>query len=77
MSVAVDRFYDPSTAQFLSIDPDLPETGQPDAYTADDPLNSTDPLGLKGGPGPGIADILHYGCSRTLTAGRAGQRTEK
>jgi RHS repeat-associated protein len=42
----VGRYYDPSTAQFLSIDPDVAETGQPYAYTADDPLNSTDPLGL-------------------------------
>lgn len=42
----VDRYYDPATAQFLSVDPDVAETGQPYAYTADDPLNSTDRLGL-------------------------------
>jgi RHS repeat-associated protein len=42
----VGRYYDPSTDQFLSIDPDVAETGQPYAYTADDPLNATDPLGL-------------------------------
>lgn len=42
----IDRYYDPATAQFLSIDPDVAETGQPYAYTADDPLNATDPLGL-------------------------------
>jgi hypothetical protein len=28
------------------VDPDLPETGQPYAFTNDDPLNLTDPLGL-------------------------------
>ena len=44
----VDRYYDPSTGQFLSVDPDLVETGQPYAFTIDDPLNATDPLGLSG-----------------------------
>ncbi len=42
----IDRYYDPSTDQFLSVDPDLAETGQPYAFTGDDPLNATDPLGL-------------------------------
>ena len=28
------------------MDPDLAETGQPYAFTGDDPLNATDPLGL-------------------------------
>jgi hypothetical protein len=46
----VDRYYDPSTDQFLSVDPDLAETGQPYAFTGDDPLNATDPLGLSPGP---------------------------
>jgi uncharacterized protein RhaS with RHS repeats len=44
----VDRYYDPSTDQFLSVDPLLALTGQPYAFTADDPLNETDPLGLDG-----------------------------
>jgi RHS repeat-associated protein len=43
----INRYYDPSTAQFISIDPEVAETGQPYAYTADDPLNRTDPLGLE------------------------------
>jgi hypothetical protein len=34
----------------LSVDPDLAETGQPYAFTGDDPLNATDPLGLASGP---------------------------
>jgi hypothetical protein len=42
----VNRYYDPSAGQFLSVDPDVAETGQPYAYTEDDPLNKTDPLGL-------------------------------
>jgi hypothetical protein len=42
----VDRYYDTATEQFLSIDPDVAETGEPYAYTGDDPLNAADPLGL-------------------------------
>ena len=33
----VHRYYDPATGQFVSVDPDLMETGQPYAYTGDDP----------------------------------------
>lgn len=40
------RYYDPTTAQFLSVDPDLPQTGQPYSYAGDDPLNRSDPSGL-------------------------------
>jgi hypothetical protein len=38
------------------VDPDVAETGQPYAFTGDDPLNSTDPLGLSA-PSP---DVLAY-----------------
>ena len=46
----VNRYYDPSTDQFLSVDPAVATTGQPYTFTGDDPLNATDPLGLQGGP---------------------------
>jgi hypothetical protein len=42
----VGRYYDPATGQFLSVDPEVAETGQPYAYTGDDPVNGVDPLGL-------------------------------
>jgi hypothetical protein len=42
----VNRYYDPATGQFLSVDPDVAETGQPYAYTDDDPVNAIDPDGL-------------------------------
>ncbi len=42
----INRYYTPTTDQFLSVDPDLQQTGQPYAFTGDDPLNMTDPLGL-------------------------------
>jgi RHS repeat-associated protein len=40
-----DRVYDPTTAQFLTIDPALPTTNEPYTYTNDNPLNSEDPTG--------------------------------
>jgi RHS repeat-associated protein len=42
----VNRYYDPTTGEFLSVDPDVRETGEPYAYTNDDPVNAEDPLGL-------------------------------
>jgi hypothetical protein len=47
---AINRYYDPTTDQFLSIDPKVAQTDQPYVFTNDDPLNSADPLGLSGGP---------------------------
>ena len=44
----VNRYYDPGTGQFLTVDPLVQETGQPYAYTGDDPVNGADPLGLWG-----------------------------
>jgi RHS repeat-associated protein len=44
----IDRYYDPTTDQFWSVDPEVAETGQPYAFTGDNPVNSTDPLGLHG-----------------------------
>ena len=40
------RYYDPSTAQFLSRDPAVAATRDPYGYVADNPLNGTDPAGL-------------------------------
>jgi hypothetical protein len=42
----INRYYDPATDEFLSIDPDLATTNQPYVFTNDDPLNAEDPLGL-------------------------------
>jgi len=41
----IDRYYDPATGQFLSVDPDVAQTDQPYAYTEGDPVNETDPSG--------------------------------
>jgi RHS repeat-associated protein len=39
------RYYDPSTGQFLSVDPLVDVTGQPYAYAGGDPVNRSDPRG--------------------------------
>lgn len=48
----LNRWYDPSTAQFLSVDPLLELTSQPYSYANDDPINITDPNGKCGGGCP-------------------------
>jgi RHS repeat-associated protein len=40
------RVYDPATAQFLSVDPAVAETGEPYGYAAENPVNKVDPSGL-------------------------------
>lgn len=42
------RTYDPSTAQFLSVDPFLALTWEPYSYAEDDPINKADPSGRCG-----------------------------
>ncbi len=41
-----NRYYDPQTAQFLSMDPMDGTTNEPFSFAADDPINQSDPLGL-------------------------------
>jgi RHS repeat-associated protein len=52
------RFYDPSTAQFLTKDPLADLTGSPYGYAAANPLRYVDPSGMAcvgaGGSGPGV-----------------------
>jgi len=40
------RYYDPATAQFLSVDPLVQSTGQPYSYGNGNPVNHVDPSGL-------------------------------
>jgi RHS repeat-associated protein len=42
----INRYYDPAMGQFVSVDPEVLETGQPYSYATDDPVNVTDPSGL-------------------------------
>jgi hypothetical protein len=41
----INRYYDPTTDQFLSVDPKVSQTDQPYVFAGDSPLNATDPLG--------------------------------
>jgi RHS repeat-associated protein len=54
-----NRWYDPVTAQFLTIDPAVTQTQAPYTYTSDNPLNATDPSGLmlEGVDGGAVAAI--------------------
>ena len=44
----VGRYYDPATGQFITVDPLVDETVQPYAYAFGNPVDGTDPLGLRG-----------------------------
>ncbi len=50
MPVTIDtvlaRYYDPSTGQFLTVDPAVSATREPYGYVGGDPLNLADPRGL-------------------------------
>jgi RHS repeat-associated protein len=43
---SINRYYAPSTGQFLSVDPLDAMTGQPYGYSDEDPVNGSDPTGL-------------------------------
>jgi RHS repeat-associated protein len=45
----IGRYYDPVTAQFVSVDPAVAVTGEPYGFAGDDPANESDPSGLGGG----------------------------
>lgn len=40
------RYYDPTTAQFITVDPAFTTTLAPYSYASDNPINMVDPLGL-------------------------------
>ena len=48
LSYLINRYYDPTTGQFISVDPLVTITGLPFAYANDNPINDTDSLGLWG-----------------------------
>jgi RHS repeat-associated protein len=49
----INRYYDPATQQFLSVDPKVAATGEPYVFTGNDPLNGADPLGTMVNQGNG------------------------
>ena len=65
----IGRYYDPATGQFLSVDPLVAETGQPYAYAGSDPVNESDPNGLKGSGRPNPVTLECGGSSGSTAAG--------
>ncbi|MEO6701359.1 MAG: RHS repeat-associated core domain-containing protein, partial [Jatrophihabitantaceae bacterium] len=59
------RYYDPSTAQFITVDPALASTGMPYSYVNDNPQNGTDHTGLWFG----IDDLVASGVGALVGAG--------
>ena len=45
LTYLINRYYEPSTGQFISVDPLVIQTAQPYAYTGGDPVNLSDPSG--------------------------------
>jgi RHS repeat-associated protein len=41
----INRYYDPATGQFISVDPDLSQTVQPYGYASGNPVSEADPTG--------------------------------
>jgi RHS repeat-associated protein len=76
----VNRFYDPGTGQFVSVDPLVDVTGQPYAYTGDDPVNESDPTGLAANPactGGGPIGATPAQDRRLCTGSQQARQTEQ
>ncbi|MGH3733684.1 MAG: RHS repeat-associated core domain-containing protein [Acidimicrobiales bacterium] len=68
----INRYYDPGTDQFLSIDSEVAISDEPYTYVNDDPLNFTDPLGLKlAGSGSESCEgtAAHLSCNGASSSG--------
>jgi RHS repeat-associated protein len=75
----IGRYYDPTTGQFLSVDPEVQQTRQAYLYVGDDPVNVSDLLGLA--PScewwnlvcqvAAVADLLAQGGQGVLSGGGA------
>ena len=72
----INRYYDPATGQFISVDPEVNITGQPYAYVSGDPMNTTDPDGTGAysyyfdlgnlGSATDVASFVHSHCSEVF-----------
>ncbi len=76
----INRYYDPTTAQFITQDPLVPVTGQPYQYAGDDPVNSSDPTGLGAGISAGTICGEHGSqssqCKNALKSAKQNMRQE-
>ena len=67
MESVLNRYYDPSTDSFISVDPMVQETDQPYVFVNDDPLNNDDPLGLYASSGNGQSAFVTTTSGKTKT----------
>ena len=75
----INRYYDPATAQFISLDPLLAQTLQPYAYADGDPVNATDPSGESLPPAGGSHDpcgVSQSSCNPSSNPGSNGGVTK-
>jgi RHS repeat-associated protein len=61
LNYMINRYYESSAGQFLSVDPAVVTTGTPYTYAGSDPINDTDPLGLES-----LSQFLHF-CATNQT----------
>jgi len=61
----VYRYYDPTTGDFLTVDPMVAETQQPYYYAGDDPVNNSDPTGRATSGKHGTSSVAGSPCART------------
>ncbi|MGO8956657.1 MAG: phage tail tip lysozyme [Streptosporangiaceae bacterium] len=60
LTYLINRYYDPGTGQFTSVDPDLADTLAPYAYAGGNPVSDGDPMGLGCIPYPGTNRCAHH-----------------
>jgi hypothetical protein len=66
--VLVNRYYDPVTGQFMSVDPMVAQTQEAYVYTGDNPVNEADPSGLS----VNLSGVATWALKNLLTAGNNG-----
>jgi RHS repeat-associated protein len=75
VGTALARYYDPSTGQFLTVDPKVATTLSPYGYAKGDPLNASDPGGLTNDASSGgfgnLTSGPEAGCYVNLSGGPA------
>jgi RHS repeat-associated protein len=78
LNYLVNRYYDPTSGQFVSVDPLLSQTQQPFEYAGDNPVMAVDPngqatLGVCGGIAGEIELLVGGGVSGSVCAYSIGQ----
>jgi RHS repeat-associated protein len=67
----INRYYDPQTGQFLSIDPKVQQTLEAYLYVGDDPVNGADPMGLANAKQCGqYGSIGYFPCMEAVRASK-------